>query len=156
MKESYFEKYCYDLQIRSVAAPELCVDTENKKADERFGLKECIKDNRRLKGEQNFILTWHKDIRPKGRTMCWDVSDVQNKAAVNLFPCHGMQGNQLWRYNPEQQWLVHGGNPRCLDSDPGRQIIYAATCDTSSLTQKWRFESIDFKALSNWDNIGPN
>jgi hypothetical protein len=49
---------------------------------------------------QNFILTWHKDIRPKGRTMCWDVSDVQNKAAVNLFPCHGMQGNQLWRYNP--------------------------------------------------------
>jgi polypeptide N-acetylgalactosaminyltransferase len=48
---------------------------------------------------QHFILTWHKDIRPKGRTMCWDVSDVQNKAAVNLFPCHGMQGNQLWRYN---------------------------------------------------------
>jgi len=48
---------------------------------------------------QNFILTWHKDIRPKGRAMCWDVSDVQNKAAVNLFPCHGMQGNQLWRYN---------------------------------------------------------
>ncbi|KAJ4429173.1 hypothetical protein ANN_26176 [Periplaneta americana] len=50
---------------------------------------------------KNFILTWHKDIRPKGRTMCWDVSDVQNKAAVNLFPCHGMQGNQLWRYNPD-------------------------------------------------------
>jgi len=142
-------------EIRSVAAPELCVDTENKKADERFGLKECIKDNRRS-GEQNFILTWHKDIRPKGRAMCWDVSDVQNKAAVNLFPCHGMQGNQLWRYNAEQQWLVHGGNPRCLDSDPGRQMIYVATCDTSSLTQKWRFENIDFKALSNWDNIGPN
>lgn len=143
-------------EIRSVAAPELCVDAENKKADERFGLKECIKDNRRSKGEQNFILTWHKDIRPKGRTMCWDVSDVQNKAAVNLFPCHGMQGNQLWRYDPEQQWLVHGGNPRCLDSDLGRQMIYVATCDTSSLTQKWRFENIDFKALSSWDNIGPN
>lgn len=143
-------------EIRSVAAPELCVDTENKKADERFGLKDCIKDNRRSMGEQNFILTWHKDIRPKGRTMCWDVSDVQNKAAVNLFSCHGMQGNQLWRYNAEQQWLVHGGNPRCLDSDPGRQMIYVATCDASSLTQKWRFENIDFKALSNWDNIGPN
>ncbi|XP_069704672.1 putative polypeptide N-acetylgalactosaminyltransferase 10 isoform X2 [Periplaneta americana] len=104
----------------------------------------------------NFILTWHKDIRPKGRTMCWDVSDVQNKAAVNLFPCHGMQGNQLWRYNPEQQWLVHGGNPRCLDSDPGRQMLYVSACDSSSLTQKWRFESVDFKALSNWDNAGPN
>jgi polypeptide N-acetylgalactosaminyltransferase len=143
-------------EIRSVAAPELCVDTEKKNVDERFGLKECIKDNRKSLREQNFILTWHKDIRPKGRNMCWDVSDLQNKAAVNLFPCHGMQGNQLWRYNAEQQWLVHGGNPRCLDSDPGRQMIYVATCDTSSLTQKWRFENIDFKALSKWDNIGPN
>ncbi|PNF21012.1 putative polypeptide N-acetylgalactosaminyltransferase 10 [Cryptotermes secundus] len=143
-------------EIRSVAAPELCVDTENKKADEHFGLKDCVKDYRRSTGEQNFILTWHKDIRPKGRTMCWDVSDVQNKAAVNLFPCHGMQGNQLWRYNPEQQWLVHGGNPRCLDSDPGRQMLYVATCDTSSLTQKWRFENVNFKALSNWDNTGLN
>jgi hypothetical protein len=45
-------KFCYYFQVRSVAAPELCVDTENKKADERFGLKECIKDNRRSKGEQ--------------------------------------------------------------------------------------------------------
>jgi hypothetical protein len=43
---------CYDFQIRSVAAPELCVDTENKKADERFGLKDCVKDNKRSAGEQ--------------------------------------------------------------------------------------------------------
>ena len=63
---------------------------------------------------------------------------------------------KTWFSFQEQQWLVHGGNPRCLDSDPGRQMIYVATCDTSSLTQKWRFENIDFKALSNWDNTGPN
>ena len=48
----FYEKFCCDFQIRSVAAPELCVDTESKKADERFGLKDCIKDNRRSKGEQ--------------------------------------------------------------------------------------------------------
>jgi hypothetical protein len=42
---------CYDFQIHSVAAPELSVDTENKKADEHFGLKECVKDNRKA-GEQ--------------------------------------------------------------------------------------------------------
>jgi polypeptide N-acetylgalactosaminyltransferase len=63
---------------------------------------------------------------------------------------------QIWLSFQEQQWIVHGVNPRCLDSDPGRQMIYVAACDTSSLTQKWRFENIDFKALSNWDNIGPN
>ena len=55
----------------------------------------------------------------------------------------------------EQQWLVHGGNPRCLDSDPGRQTVFVSACDSASLTQKWRFESVDLKALSNWDNSGP-
>jgi hypothetical protein len=47
-----FERLYCDFQIRSVAAPELCVDTENKKADERFGLKDCVKDDRRSTGEQ--------------------------------------------------------------------------------------------------------
>jgi hypothetical protein len=46
------QNFVLTFQIRSVAAPELCVDTENKKADERFGLKDCIKDNRRSMGEQ--------------------------------------------------------------------------------------------------------
>ncbi|XP_066999767.1 N-acetylgalactosaminyltransferase 6 isoform X2 [Anabrus simplex] len=141
-------------EIRSVAAPELCVDTLNVGADERFGLKNCIKDTREH-GEQNFTLTWHKDIRPRGRTMCWDVSDVSDKAAVNLFACHGMQGNQLWRYNVENQWLVHGGNPRCLDCDPGSKKLYVTACDPKSVTQKWRFEHVDMKALANWSNIGP-
>jgi hypothetical protein len=55
VKLSYAE-FCLDFQIRSVAAPELCVDTESKKADERFGLKDCIKDNRKSKGEQVCLL----------------------------------------------------------------------------------------------------
>nr|CAD7606450.1 unnamed protein product [Timema genevievae] len=48
---------------------------------------------------QSFVLTWHKDVRPKGRTMCWDVANVQDKASISLYACHGMQGNQLWKYN---------------------------------------------------------
>nr|CAD7408482.1 unnamed protein product [Timema poppensis] len=90
--------YCIK-KIRSVAAPELCVDTENKGGDQSFGLKPCIKDSRGRSGEQSFVLTWHKDVRPKGRTMCWDVANVQDKASISLYACHGMQGNQLWKYN---------------------------------------------------------
>jgi hypothetical protein len=41
-----YAKFCCDYQICSVSVPELCADTENKKADEHFGLKECIKGNR--------------------------------------------------------------------------------------------------------------
>nr|CAD7574636.1 unnamed protein product [Timema californicum] len=142
-------------EIRSVAAPELCVDTENKGGDQSFGLKPCIKDSRGRSGEQSFVLTWHKDVRPKGRTMCWDVANVQDKASISLYACHGMQGNQLWKYNTEHQWLVHGANPRCLDSNPGRQTLFVTTCDTNSITQKWRFEHVDLKALANWDHTGP-
>lgn len=32
--------------------------------------------------------------------MCWDVADPNDKAALNLFSCHGYGGNQLWRYRP--------------------------------------------------------
>ncbi|XP_063232674.1 putative polypeptide N-acetylgalactosaminyltransferase 10 isoform X1 [Bacillus rossius redtenbacheri] len=142
-------------EIRSVAAPELCVDTEHKPADQQFGLKPCLADKKGGSGEQEFVLTWHKDVRPKGRTMCWDVASVQDKAPVTLFSCHGMQGNQLWRYNPDHQWLVHGGNPRCLDCDPGRQTIFVTTCDPTSQTQRWRFEHVDLKALADWDHVGP-
>jgi hypothetical protein len=56
MKLRFWNSLYYDFQIRSVAAPELCVDTENKKADERFGLKDCVKDERRSTGEQVMCL----------------------------------------------------------------------------------------------------
>lgn len=64
-----------------------------------IGLKECKKDDSKRRGEQNFTLTWHKDIRPKGRTVCWDVSNPHDKAEIVLYACHGMGGNQYWKYN---------------------------------------------------------
>lgn len=58
----------------------------------------CVKGTSN-QGEQNFTLTWHKDVRPAGRTLCWDVSDPNEKADVVLYPCHGSKGNQYWRYD---------------------------------------------------------
>jgi hypothetical protein len=83
---------------------------------------------------QNFILTWHKDIRQKGHTMCWDVSDIQNKATVNLFPCHGMQGNQLWRYNLVS-WIQQYQDSHLKLCAPASDIISALKLTSShSLT----------------------
>lgn len=148
------------------------MDSEHKQKDEKFGLKECIKDHSG-NGEQNFTLTWHKDIRPKGRTVCWDVSDPNDKAEIALYPCHGMKGNQYWRYDvvsivsvccvnfcknfylKEKQWFIHGGNPRCLDCDPGARKLYVTKCDDDSKTQKWRFENINLTMIANWENVGP-
>lgn len=55
----------------------------------------------------------------------------------------------------EKQWLIHGGNPRCLDCDPGAKRLYVSSCEESSKTQKWRFENINLKMIADWDNIGP-
>jgi hypothetical protein len=74
------------------------VDSGHKDRDQVIGIAECVKGTDK-KGEQNFTLTWHKDIRVKGKTLCLDVSDPNDKADIILYPCHGSQGNQYWRYD---------------------------------------------------------
>ncbi|XP_046647991.1 putative polypeptide N-acetylgalactosaminyltransferase 10 [Daphnia pulicaria] len=141
-------------EIRSKADSTLCVDTQFKKENERFNLEQCVKDGSGRSGEQQFALTWHKDIRPHKRTMCWDVSSLDAQAPVLLWGCHGSQGNQLWRYDPETLQLIHGGNPRCLDCDPGRKELFVATCNSESPTQRWTFERFNQTALLRWNKAG--
>lgn len=47
----------------------------------------------------------------------------------------------------DKKWLVHGGNPRCLDADLHRKTIYVTNCDADSETQRWNIEHINYKAL---------
>lgn len=76
----------------------MCVDSGYKNRDQIVGLHPCASDSKK-KAEQNFTLTWHKDIRVKGKSLCFDVSDPNDKADIVLYPCHGMQGNQYWKYD---------------------------------------------------------
>nr|CAI5852419.1 unnamed protein product [Callosobruchus analis] len=140
-------------EIRNLGAPELCVDAQHKRGDQIVRIAECLSDTKKM-GEQNFSLTWHKDIRIKGTSQCLDVSDPNDKADVVLFPCHGMRGNQYWKYDVEKQWFIHGGNLRCLDCDPGQKRLYVRVCDLNSKTQKWRFENVNLTMIYNWENIG--
>ncbi|KAJ1521517.1 hypothetical protein ONE63_003180 [Megalurothrips usitatus] len=123
--------------VRSAVATDLCVDTDHKSENKRFGIASCSPGNL----EQKFKLTWRNDIRPHQRkAMCWDVADPGSNAAVTLFSCHGMGGNQLWKFNKDKQWLIHGGNQRCLDCDPSTRLLYVSECDPDSETQRWIFE----------------
>ena len=143
-------------EIRNIGASDFCVDSKGRGKDGEVVLDFCSKDNPKIQGEQKFQLTWHKDIRPQGRTQCFDVSRADSKAPLSLYPCHGSQGNQLWRYDLESQTLVHGSSsPRCLDADPGRKKVFVTTCDSSSSTQKWRIEKVNVKSMNNWEKIGP-
>ncbi|CAG9855646.1 unnamed protein product [Phyllotreta striolata] len=142
-------------EIRNLGAPELCVDSLFRERDQAVAVAPCLSDaGRKGKGEQNFTLSWHKDLRVKGKSLCFDVSDPNDKADVTLYPCHGSKGNQYWKYDVEKQWFLHGGNPRCLDCDPGQKRLYVRACDESSKTQKWRFENVNLTMIADWESVG--
>lgn len=86
-------------EIRSLET-NLCIDTKFKSSKSNFGLEVCQSTNKNIGGEQNFELSWHKDIRPKSRNVCWDVSRSEPGSPVLLFECHGLHGNQEFSYNP--------------------------------------------------------
>lgn len=49
---------------------------------------------------QVFTLGWREDIRPGDplhtKKVCFDA--ISHTSPVTLFDCHGMRGNQLWKY----------------------------------------------------------
>ncbi|KAG8252443.1 polypeptide [Homalodisca vitripennis] len=57
---------------------------------------------------------------------------------------------------PDKKWLVHGGNPRCLDADLTRRTIFVTTCDENSETQRWDISNLNYLALRHWDETGPH
>lgn len=139
-------------EIRNIAASNLCLDSKKKK-DGTIEADVCSKDNPSITGEQEFRLTWHKDIRPKGRADCFDVSRGDPKTPVSLYPCHGQHGNQLWRYDVENQWLKHVTSERCLDIDPSSKKVFVTSCDSASSTQKWRIETVNMQVINNWEHF---
>lgn len=136
-------------EIRSVAA-NLCIDTRFKGQNERFELEKCIKDHPGHGGEQNFVLTWHKDIRPNKRNFCLDVSASTNHAAVVLFHCHGLGGNQQWKYRVNELQIYHPVSGMCLDCDPERREIFMSACADGKKSQQWKFENVNRTVVMRW------
>ncbi|KAK7604907.1 hypothetical protein V9T40_006093 [Parthenolecanium corni] len=109
-----------------------------------------------VKSLQDFLLSWHKDIKVKSTDLCLDVSARGLHAAVGLYHCHNDQGNQLWRYNKTSKQLIFGhNNQRCLDHDPTTFKVFVSECDDASETQMWKVEHIDDAALAKWDETEP-
>eukprot|EP00105_Crassostrea_gigas_P035285 XP_019919433.1 PREDICTED: putative polypeptide N-acetylgalactosaminyltransferase 10 isoform X3 [Crassostrea gigas] len=137
-------------EVRNKAA-NMCLDTRYKGQNERFDLQPCLKDGKGG-GEQQFEFTWHKDIRPGKRTVCFDVSQSIKKAPVILFNCHGMGGNQRFKYNIDTQQIYHVISNQCLDCDRDRHEIFMNPCDKTSETQMWKVEHVhEDEVRKEWD-----
>ncbi|XP_041358145.1 putative polypeptide N-acetylgalactosaminyltransferase 10 [Gigantopelta aegis] len=138
-------------EIRSVAS-NLCIDTRFKGGNERFQLEPCITDGEGANGEQTFEFSWHKDIRPKKRNVCFDVSQSINKAPIILFGCHNMQGNQRFKYKVATSQIYHPVSGQCLDSDGGSHELFMTPCDETADTQKWKWSNMNTTiVIQDWD-----
>lgn len=136
--------------IQSEADPNLCIDTHNQN---KIGIYTCAEDKVNPQSTQNFALSWQRDIRQRYGEQCWDVSEGGN-AAVTLFGCHGMQGNQLFRYLPLTKQIKHVISNRCLDADLDKKEVFVGTCDSSRDNQKWNFGFVNSTAVNDWENSG--
>ncbi|EGT53693.1 CBN-GLY-10 protein [Caenorhabditis brenneri] len=135
------------------AASNLCIDTQFKEQNQRFGLRKCTSDEKDGGGEQDLRLTrWH-DIRPKGRKICFDVSQSIDKAPIILFDCHSMKGNQLFKYRVAAKQIYHPVSGQCLTGDEnGKGFLHMKKCDSTSDLQKWTWQTIDNELLETRQN----
>lgn len=136
--------------IQSNADPSLCIDTLNQK---KMGIFTCSNDKINPQLSQNFELSWQRDIRQKNNEQCWDVSEGGN-APVTLFGCHGMQGNQLFRYLPDTHQIQHVISNRCLDVDLEKKEVFVSTCNSENNNQKWTFGFVNSTAVNDWEHSG--
>ncbi|XP_014217204.1 N-acetylgalactosaminyltransferase 6 [Copidosoma floridanum] len=128
-------------EIRNIGEKNYCLHAKDKeRRDLEISVEFCKKDNPKIRGDQEFQLTWHKDIRPKKSMLCLDVARGDDKAPITLYPCHGKQGNQFWTYDMTKKWLKHGYNNKCLDMDPLSKKAFVAHCNFTIFTQKWSIE----------------
>ncbi|XP_071663806.1 polypeptide N-acetylgalactosaminyltransferase-like 6 isoform X2 [Patagioenas fasciata] len=141
-------------EIRNVAA-NLCVDSKHGATGTELRLDICVKDGseRTWSHEQLFTFGWREDIRPgeplHTRKFCFDA--VSHSSPVTLYDCHGMKGNQHWRYRKDKT-LFHPVSGSCIDCNPAEKKIFMNRCDPLSETQQWIFEHTNMTVLEKFNS----
>ncbi|XP_069754573.1 polypeptide N-acetylgalactosaminyltransferase 10-like isoform X2 [Narcine bancroftii] len=136
-------------EIRNVGTG-LCVDSKHGSSGSQLKLDVCVKDSGDgpWSHEQIFTLGWREDIRPgdflHARKYCFDA--ISQNSQVTLFDCHGMKGNQLWKYK-KGKILYHPVSNGCMDCSEKDKNIFMNICNPSSPTQQWIFENINTTVL---------
>nr|XP_033783640.1 polypeptide N-acetylgalactosaminyltransferase 10 isoform X2 [Geotrypetes seraphini] len=129
-------------EIRNIGTG-LCLDTKRGVVGSVLRMELCVKK----KGEaswgymQVFTFSWHEDIRPGDplhtKKVCFDA--ISHTSPITLYDCHGMKGNQLWRYRKDKSFY-HPVSGSCMDCNEAEHKVFMNTCNPSSPTQKWIFE----------------
>ncbi|XP_054732261.1 N-acetylgalactosaminyltransferase 6 [Anastrepha obliqua] len=142
--------------IQSDGEPTLCIDTLNKPRHSKIGLFPCAPNLKQPQRNQNWALSWQKDLRLRRKMDCLDVQQQPPDAPVWLWDCHGQGGNQFWFYDRNHKWLIAGkGSNRCLEAQPSKRALYINQCDSDNEYMKWNFGNVNHTALDLFDQQEP-
>ncbi|XP_049888130.1 N-acetylgalactosaminyltransferase 6-like isoform X2 [Pectinophora gossypiella] len=127
-----------------------CVDAHSGRQNDKLTLTPC----RVTDFEQEWMISWHKDIRLRKRIICWDLPESRKKSPILLYSCHLGGGNQYWRYNVKTRTIQHksGG---CLEGDVESQSVYIFPCIKDRESQQWDIDDVDHEQMKNWDKPRP-
>uniref|UniRef100_UPI00398F744A polypeptide N-acetylgalactosaminyltransferase-like 6 n=1 Tax=Pristiophorus japonicus TaxID=55135 RepID=UPI00398F744A len=141
-------------EIRN-AATNRCVDSKHGATGAELRLDICIKDGseRTWSHEQIFTFGWREDIRPgeplHTRKFCFDA--ISHSSSVTLYDCHGMKGNQYWRYRKDKT-LYHPVSNSCMDCSLADKKIFMSRCNPSAHTQQWIFQHVNVTVLDKFNS----
>ncbi|KAM4038943.1 polypeptide N-acetylgalactosaminyltransferase 10 [Anomaloglossus baeobatrachus] len=132
----------------------LCIDTKHGALGSELRLDTCIKGRKMdaWSSQQIFTLGWREDIRPGDplhtKKVCCDA--VSHTSPVTLFDCHGMKGNQLWKYTQDKT-IYHPTSNSCMDASGSDHKIFMNICNPKSLSQQWTFEKTNVTVLETFN-----
>ncbi|CAB4057330.1 GALNT [Lepeophtheirus salmonis] len=110
-----------------------CLDTMGRKSGERLGLGYC----HGLGGNQVFSYTKRQQIMSDDN--CLDASGTVG--IVKLVRCHGMEGNQAWRFITDDSSIRHLNSNLCLTSKKNDPINPILEPCKNEMNQKWIMNS---------------
>ncbi|XP_017097608.2 putative polypeptide N-acetylgalactosaminyltransferase 10 [Drosophila bipectinata] len=139
--------------IRSVGYPELCIDAQNRYGYAPLVLTRCTGNSTHPGVRQHWDLTSKHEIRLNRTNDCMEIQGTKKNVAVWLYPCHSLEGNQLWHYHEKMQWLQLGPIFICLEAvrskgmSKGQGRIDLRACKKYNKRQKWIFSDSVLKNL---------
>ncbi|XP_062393287.1 polypeptide N-acetylgalactosaminyltransferase 10 isoform X1 [Sardina pilchardus] len=140
-------------QLKNVGSG-LCMETKHFASGSPVHLEVCGKghgDSGWTHG-QVFTFGWREDIRVGDplhtKKVCFDA--ISHNSPVTLYDCHGMKGNQLWRYRKDKS-LYHPISNSCVESNTAEKRVFMNTCDPLHPSQQWQFEKTNSSVLERFN-----
>ncbi|XP_036404722.1 polypeptide N-acetylgalactosaminyltransferase 10-like isoform X3 [Megalops cyprinoides] len=128
----------------------MCIEAKHLSSGSVLRLETCLKGRGEMGRShgQVFTLGWRQDVRLGDplhtKRVCLDATSPSSP--VTLYDCHGMRGNQLWKYRQDKS-LFHPSTNSCMDCSSTDRTIFMNSCDPNSPSQKWIFEKTNSSIL---------